>query len=202
MRLENTMKTMFKSGSFIILASLMACGGGGGSSSTNGGGTPDNPNAATKLVYTDPTPTSTQWVLKKDAASTDTHLILNLMPPSDAVSGFGLGVTINAPSSLAWSKVNSADAQLIHNTAYNLGTGAQLIKAVSKNGDLITGIYQKGLTTTPVAHGAGAVSSIALDLASGAQKTASVSLSVKVSQELQGSGMQTISIATGTIALQ
>jgi hypothetical protein len=34
-----------------------------------------------------------------------------------------------------------------------------------------------------------------------AQKTASVSLTVKVSQELQGSGMQAITIVPGTIAL-
>src|SRR5690348_4152321 len=83
MRLENTMKTMLKPGSSLVLASLVACGGGGGSSS-NSGGTPSNPNAATKLVYTNPTPTAGQWALMKDAASTDTHLVLDLVSPTDA----------------------------------------------------------------------------------------------------------------------
>src|SRR5690348_6768659 len=81
MRLENTMKTMLKPGSFLVLASLVACGGGG--SSSNSGGTPSNPNAATKLVYTNPTPTAGQWALMKDAASTDTHLVLDLVSPTD-----------------------------------------------------------------------------------------------------------------------
>ena len=203
MRLENTMKTMLKSGSTLVLASLVACSGGGGSSSSTSGGTPSNPSSATKLVYTDPTASAGQWTLMKDAASTDTHLVLDLVSPSDAVSGFGVGFTINAPSSVTWTKVSGSDATLIQNAAYNLTLGAapQLIKGVSKTGNLIAGVYQKGLATTPVPH-PGTVAKIALDLSSGAQKTASVPLTVSVSQELQASGMQTITIVPGTLALQ
>lgn len=201
MRLENTMKTMLKPGSFLVLASLVACGGGGGSSS-NSGGTPSNPNAATKLVYTNPTPTAGQWALMKDAASTDTHLILDLVSPTDAVSGFGVGFTINAPTSVTWTKVSGSDATLIQNAAYNLGGVApQLIKGVSKTGNLIAGVYQKGLATAAVPH-PGTVAKIALDLSSGALKTASVTLTVSPSQELQASGMQNITIVPGTLALQ
>lgn len=200
MRLENTMKTMLKPGSFLVLASLVACGGGGSSDS---GGTPANPNAATKLVYTNPTPTAGQWALMKDAASTDTHLVLDLVSPTDAVSGFGVGFTINAPTSVTWTKVSGSDATLIQNAAYNLGGVApQLIKGVSKTGNLIAGVYQKGLGTAAVAHTGATVAKIALDLSSGASKTASVTLTVSPSQELQASGMQNITIVPGTLALQ
>ena len=199
MRLENTMKTMLKSGSFLVLASLLACGGGGGSS-TSGGST--SSNKAAKIAYTNPTPAAGQWALMKDAASTDTHLVLDLVSPADAVSGFGVGFTINAPTSMTWSKVTGTDATLIQNTAYTLGgPSPQLIKGVSKTGNLIAGVYQKGLATAAVAH-PGTVAKIALDLSSGAAKTASVTLTVSASQELQASGMQNITIVPGAIALQ
>lgn len=201
MRMEKTMKMMLKLASGAAVAALVACGGGGGGSTSSGGGT--TTPKATKLVYTDPTPASGQWGLKKDAASTDTHLILDLVPPADATSSFGVGLTINAAGGVTWTKPNAADAQLIHNTAYTLGSGAQLIKAaVATNGDLLAGVYQKGLGTTPVAHGAGAVASIALDLKSSATKGSSVTFTVKASQELQATGMQPITLATGSLALQ
>lgn len=184
-------------GGAAALTLLLACGGGGSDS----GGTPAS-NGASKIAYTDPTPSPTQWALMKDPASTDKHLILNLVPPSDAVSGFGVGLTINAPTSLVWSKVTSSDAQFIHNTAYALGGGTQLIKAVSANGNLIAGVYQKGIATAAVTHSVGAVASIAVDLKSGAAKAASATLTVSASQELQASGMQPINIAVGSIALQ
>lgn len=201
---ETPMKMTLKLASATTLALLVACGGGGGSdasTSTPGGG--GTSNAATKLVYTDPTPSSGQWALLKDTASTDTHLILKLVPPSDAASGFGVGFTIAAPTSLTWSKVSSGDAQMIHNLAYSLGSGTQLIKAVPKSGSLIAGVYQQGLSTAAVAHNTGAVASIALDMASGAAKTTSAIVpTVSVSKELQLSGMQTITIAVGQISLQ
>lgn len=180
------------------LSFLLACSGGGsGSSATS--------NAASTLSYTNPPASTTNWTLVKNTLiSTGTHLVLDLVPPSDGASGFGAGFTITAPAGLSWSNVAGGDTQPIHASgAYTLGTGTQLIKAVSKNGDLIAGIYQKGLSPTPAAlHSAGPVASIALDLASGAQKTASASLTVKISQELQASGMQNITIVPGTLALQ
>lgn len=200
------MKTALKLASATALTALVACGGGGGSDSSStpsgGGGTS---SAATKIVYTDPTPSSGQWALMRDTAtSTDTHLVLKLVPPSDAASGFGVGFTLAAPSSLTWSKVSSGDAQMIHNIAYTLsGPGPDLIKAVSKSGNLISGIYQQGLGTAAVAHNTGAVASIAVDLTGGASKTTSAIIpTVSVSKELQVSGMQTITIAVGQIALQ
>lgn len=204
MRKDILMKTTLKLASATTLALLVACGGGGGSDSSTtpsgGGGTS---NAATKMVYTDPTPSSGQWALMKDAASTDTHLVLKLVPPSDASSGFGVGFTVGAPSSLVWSKVSSGDATMIHNLAYTLGSGTQLIKGVIKSGSLVAGVYQQGLATTAVAHSSGAVASIAVDMASGASKTTSpITPTVSVSKELQLGGMQTITIAVGQIALQ
>ncbi len=203
MRKDSPMKMTLKLASATLLAVLVACGGGGGSDSSStpsGGGTS---NAATKLVYTDPTPSSGQWALMKDASSTDTHLVLKLVPPSDASSGFGVGFTLAAPSSLVWSKVASGDATMIHNLAYSLGSGTQLIKGVSKSGSLIAGVYQQGLATAAVAHNTGAVASIAMDMAGGASKTTSpISPTVTVSKELQLGGMQAMTIAVGQIALQ
>ena len=195
MRIQTTFK--FISGA-TALSLLLACSGGGSSSGASS-------NPASALSYSNPATSTTNWTLvKNNAASTNTHLVLDLFPPADGRSGFGMGFTITAPAGLSWSNVVGGDTQPIHAVpgVYNLGTGTQLIKAVSKNGDLIAGIYQKGLATTPAPHSAGAIASIALDLASGAQKTASASLTVKTSQELQASGMQTITIVPGTIALQ
>lgn len=194
-------QTLLKTASGLALAGMLACGGGGGSDSSASGGT-TNPNAATKLAYTDPTPSSGQWALMKDPASTDTHLILDLVPPAEAVSGFGVGFTLGAGTGVKWSKVSGGDAQYVHNIAYSLGSGVQLIKGTVAGSTLTAGVFQKGLATTPVAHGIGATVSVALDLAPGASKAASVTITPTVSKELQAAGMQPLTLAVGTLSLQ
>lgn len=189
---------LLKTASGLALAGMLACGGGGGSSS----GSTTDPNAATKLAYTNPSPASGQWALMKDPASTSTHLILDLVPPSDAISGFGVGFTLKAGTGVQWAKVSSGDAQYVHNIAYTLGSGVQLIKGTVATSTLTAGVFQKGLATTPIAHGTGATVSVALDLASGAPKTASVTITPTVSKELQASGMQPLTVAVGTLSLQ
>ncbi|HEU4950766.1 MAG TPA: hypothetical protein VFT46_02385 [Holophagaceae bacterium] len=199
--MTKTSHLFLKAASGFALAGLLACSGGGGSDSGTSGGT-SNPNAATKLAYTDPTPSSGQWALVKDAASTDTHLILDLVPPSDAVAGFGVGFTLTAGTGVKWTKVSGSDAEYVHNVAYTLGSGVQLIKGTVKTSTLTAGVFQKGLSTTPVSHGSGTVASVALDLAPGASKTASVTITPTVSKELQASGMQPMTVAVGTLSLQ
>lgn len=177
------------------LSLLLACGGGGGSDS--GSSTP----AATKLTYTDPAPSATNWTLVKDVSSTNTHLVLDLVPPTDGGNGFGIGFTLNASGSAAWSKVLPGDSGLVHNTGYALGSGTQLIKGVGKGGDLIAGVFQKGLATTALPHANGSVASIALDLPAGAAP-GTVTLTVKAAQELQLSGMQNVTLTVGTLSAQ
>lgn len=199
MRIELNHSILGKLATGLTLASLVACGGGGGSSSSAPGGG----STSTKLIYTDPTPSGTQWALMRDAASTDKHLILNLVPPSDAVAGFGVAFTISAPTSAGtWTKVASADPQLVENKLYALGGGVNLIKATSAGGTMKAGVFQKGLATAPVAHTNGAVASIAFNVASNASATASVAITLTGAQELQASGMQPITIVAGTLAIQ
>ncbi|MBS1766289.1 MAG: hypothetical protein JST05_02655 [Acidobacteria bacterium] len=201
MRTETNLKTLLKIASGMTLAGLVACGGGGGGSSSSTGGGTTGPSA-TKLVYTNPSPSAGQWGLMKNAASTDSHLILDLMPPSDAVSGFGVGITLTTTGGVTWSKVASGDATYIENVAYTLGSGTQLIQGTPKASSLIAGVYQKGLATTPIAHSAGAVARIALDLKTGTSPSSSVTLAVNMSKELQASGLQAITVVPGTISLQ
>ena len=198
MRKEQMMKTILKAGAGLAMAGMLACGGGSSDNGNNGGAPP----AALKVGYTNPTPASGEWALMKNASSTSSHLVLDLVPPSNAVAGFGVGFTVNAASGLAWSKPGASDTQLIHNTAYALGTGTPLLQGVAKSGDLIAGVYQKGLSTTPVAHSVGAVATIALDAAPSASASSSTTLTVKVSQELQATGMTGITIKVGTVSLQ
>ena len=72
---------------------------------------------------------------------------------------------------------------------------------MNKSGDLLAGIFQKGLATTAVPHAGGAMASIALDLKSGAAP-GTVTLTVKAAQELKAGGMQNVTLTTGTLAAQ
>lgn len=183
-------------GGVAALSLLLACGGGSSDSAASA------PPAATSLSYTNPSTSASNWTLVKDPASTSTHLVLDLVPPADGKSGFGVGFTLNATGGVTWSKVASTDTELVSNKAYALGSGSKLMKGVANaSGDLLVGVFQKGLSTTPVAHATGAVAQVAMDLTAGTTP-GTVTLTVKAAQELQTGGMTNITITSGTIARQ
>ncbi|HJV21913.1 MAG TPA: hypothetical protein VJ570_04410 [Holophagaceae bacterium] len=70
-----------------ILLLPVACGGGSTSAS------PAAPQAK-GLTYTDPQAGPGDWQLMKDATSTGTHLVLNLVGPSDGTKYRGAGFTL------------------------------------------------------------------------------------------------------------
>ena len=76
----------------MALVALVGCGG----STTAPAPTPATPTpaSATSFAYTDPTTTASDWKLLKDATSTDTKLVLNLVGPSNGTKYRGAGFTL------------------------------------------------------------------------------------------------------------
>jgi len=126
----------------LVLTLSLACGGGSSSPSTAAPAA-----AATGLAYTDPT--STGWRLVKDASSTSTRLVLNLVGPS-GLKTRGVGFNLQAPSTVKFGAF--ANGLAINDTGvYQLLSMAQadpnepvaLVGGV-KSGNLLTaGIFQK-----------------------------------------------------------
>ena len=144
--------------SFALAATLAACGG-------DDNGTPVTPPppppvAPTHLSYTDPT--STGWRLVKDATSTDTKIVLNLVGPAGTQTR-GVGFNLKKGMGLAFGKFASG-AYALDTGVFQLkgtntdfesyaGTAADPVLFVSaplKSGDVLsTGIFQKDRTNVP-----------------------------------------------------
>jgi hypothetical protein len=145
--------------SFALAATLAACGG-----DDNGTPAPPPPPppavAPTHLSYTDPT--STGWRLVKDASSTDTKIVLNLVGPA-GIQTRGVGFNLKKGMGLAFGKFASGAYALdtgvfqLKGTNTNFesyaGTAADPVLFVSaplKSGDVLsTGIFQKDRTNAP-----------------------------------------------------
>ena len=84
----------------LLLGLAMACGGGSGGSSAP----PSTP--AKSLAYTDPS--GTGWRLMKDATSTPTRLVLNLVGPAGLMTR-GAGFNLVAPAGIRFGTFPSAD---------------------------------------------------------------------------------------------
>jgi hypothetical protein len=154
----STMKKLLALSAVLPLAGLMACGGGGGGSS------PAPTPTATSLAYTDPT--SGTYLLKKDAASSGSHLVLDLVGPT-AGTASGVTLTLNADTTkVTWTNVASTDPAntLVQNVAFNLGAGTPILLARASGTTLMTTVAQKGLGVTPAALNGGVLLKVALDL--------------------------------------
>ena len=146
--------------SFLFTAALAGCGG------DNSTPVPPPPVVApTHLSYADPT--STGWRLVKDAASTSTTIVLNLVGPAGTQTR-GVGFNLKKGMGLAFGKFPSGAYALdtgvfqLKGTNTNFesyaGTAADPVLFVSaplKSGDVLsTGIFQKDRTNVPKDSGA------------------------------------------------
>lgn len=88
----------------LALAVLVGCGG---SSSPD---QPAAPRLAKSLSYTNPTAAAGEWSLVQDARTTSTHLVLNLMGPSDGTRYRGVGFTLQAdPARISFAQFTGTD---------------------------------------------------------------------------------------------
>ena len=146
--------------SFLFTATLAGCGGGDSTPPASPPPPPPPVVAPTHLSYADPT--SSGWRLVKDASSTDTKLVLNLVGPSGTQTR-GVGFNLKKGMGLAFGKFPSG-AYALDTGVYQLkgtnsnfesfaGTAADptlFVSAPLKSGDVLsTGIFQKDRTNVP-----------------------------------------------------
>ena len=144
----NAMRNLLASA---LLLTALAC------TSSKGGDTPQPP--ATRLTYTDPTDTA-QWRLVRNAASSSTHLVLDLLAPASA-SGRGVSMVLTCDSKVAWKAVDGT--ALVKNGV--TFTGDLVQRGSVQGADLRVLLSQKPGTVQ--AYGSGVVLSVAVDLVSG-----------------------------------
>jgi hypothetical protein len=158
----------------------LACGGG----SNDHIAKTDTLKLATKLTYTNPAAAPAGWSLVKDATSTNTHLVLNLVGPSDGTKYRGVGFTIQLDqTSVKFAKFLDADGKSLG--YYQDGgvfldkdaTGTDqpvVLQAGGVSGNKLTvGIFQRkddnffgatGIDSTPARDCGSPVLKIAMDL--------------------------------------
>lgn len=125
----------------LLLTLGLACGGGSSSPAP----TPA-PAAAAGLAYTDPS--GSGWRLVKDASSTPTKLVLNLVGPAGTLTR-GVGIHLQAPAGVKFGTF--ADGLGIHDTGvYDLLSEVNdvaepmaLVAGVKAGNVLTAGIFQK-----------------------------------------------------------
>jgi len=147
--------------SFLFAATLAGCGGDDGSAPPPPPAPAPAPLVApTHLTYTDPT--SSGWRLVKDASSTDTTIVLDLVGPAGTQTR-GVGFNLQRGMGLAFSTFPTGAYALdtgvfqLKGTNTNFesfaGTAADPVLFVSaplKSGNVLsTGIFQKDRTNVP-----------------------------------------------------
>jgi len=150
----------------LTLLALAACSGGGP------GGNPVPPKTiADTLTYT--APTGSGLLLLRDASSTSSRLVLNVVgPASTSLSGVAFYLSADQ-TKVTWSNVGS-DKVAEPSPAFFSNT---LVKTKVSGDVLQAGIFQKG-TTAPVTTGSSTVlARVALDLKSNIPVGTTISLS-------------------------
>lgn len=148
---------------FALLA-LAACSGGGG----GGGGTPTpSKTIADTLAYTNPT--GSGYLLVRNASSTSSHLILDLVGPASSVSGVGFSLSADQ-TKVTWSNVGSdkVNGPLFSNA---------LVKTKLSGDVLQAGVYQKGTGAAVSTSSTSVLAQVAVDLKSGIPVNTTVALS-------------------------
>lgn len=155
-----SMTKLLSASAALLLAGLIACGGGGGSSA------PPPAPTASSLAYTDPT--SGTYKLVKNASSSGSHLVLDLVGPSTGTA-MGVTITLSADTTkVTWVDVpaGGTTAVLMQNgTQFSLGTGTPIQKAKVTGSVLQATVAQKAPTAAASLNGP--LLRVALDLKPG-----------------------------------
>lgn len=167
---------------------------------------PPPPPPAQGVSYTDPS--GTGWRLVKDAASTSTHLVLDLVGPT-GTSGRGVALTVHADTSkMSWGKLDGAYIQdgQVFDLAFDPTdpNEPRLLVGGVRGDDLLVGIFQKDPSATAKDLGV-TLYSIAIDFKSGTDLKSGdvIPLSVTKSRMLPGDlsagKLEDIAVAVGTL---
>ena len=187
---------------------MAACGGGGGngavnpSNGGNGGGNGGGTTATVGLAYADPTGSGWRWV-RNPALSSPTSLVLELQGPGPATLGRGVVFSLQAKASeTGWVGPAAGGGSLVQNIAFNLGTGAPLVRTSVKDGLLQAGVFQKGQGNA-IALG-GALCRVDLTPGSGLVSGQALTLTAPVLQLFPDTGtvLAPQSVAVGTLTAQ
>jgi hypothetical protein len=174
-RLRITQSTLAALG----LVSILAC--------SSGGGTPQTPpkTIADTLTYTNPT-TGAYKLVQDTAASTKTHLVLDVVGTAGSGHGVSMIFTL-AGTGASWSKVASTDAAYVQNVAFSLGTGTQMLVGKTSGTTLQIGAFQKRNSATAVSFN-GTLAKIAIDLGSGTPVNTAITITPTKGSALMADG--------------
>ncbi len=202
----------------VVFLGLVACGG----SSSTPSAAPSPAPAAKTLAYTDPA--GTGWRLVKDASSTSTRVVLNLVGPV-GLKTRGVGFNLQAASGAKFGAfddglpIQDAGVYQLHRVGSTDPSEPLAITGGVKKGNVLTvGIYQKDRDQSAQDSGA-VLCRVAVELDPAAQVTAGTRipltlLKAKAIPEDIGSvtddlwtldrkmRMADISVATGTLTAQ
>jgi len=158
--------------SVAVLLVLSACSGS----------SPAAPAAAAGLGYTDPA--SSGWALVKDASSTPSRLVLNVVGPRGLLTR-GVGFNVQAPPGLVFDTfstglpINDTGVYQLDSASAAPADPVALVGALKPGNLLTVGIYQKG-RERPAKDSGAALCQIALKLDPSAKVAAGQPLPLQV----------------------